>query len=469
MRPSARAPATELVAETAELDRERRRLERLLVAAGPILAAVAAFALGLMPAWLGALAALSAITWAVAGFAATRVTELDAAREIDRRLEAKETFLTWTTVPDAARGPLWPVVADRASETASGKTPRRFATAFGWRAPLVSLTLSLAAVASLAVFVALRPIPPTAQLLEIADRLDAPGRGAASRALGAELREVARKLADPNVSAEEKRHLAAEMRQKLEQQQKQQGGQGKGKSEGQKDAGEQSGSAAQKGEQKGQEKGASQGQQQSSGDAGAAASALGQIEQELAGESEGKKESQGEQQKKKGEQGKGGGIQGPNDGQRAGEKPGEGTGNQPGPKNDAGKSEQGEGEGGRQSGEKPDGQQAQNQPGQNPQGGGSGEGEGASGKPSPADDGQKAERYYKLGEGPDALRVEDGQFVKVLVPEQGGGVGTERVQKPGEAVVETPFGNAPLPAEGPPGSADERQPVPLEYRPILRK
>ena len=55
------------------------------------------------------------------------------------------------------------------------------------------------------------------------------------------------------------------------------------------------------------------------------------------------------------------------------------------------------------------------------------------------------------------------------MPEQGGGVGTERVNKPGEAVVETPFGNAPLPSEGPPGAADERQPVPLEYRPILRK
>jgi hypothetical protein len=471
MRRGSRAAPTELVQETAELDRERRRLERLLVASGPILAAVASAALGLAPAWLGVLVAAAAIVWMLAGLGATRVTELDAAREIDHRLTAKETFLTWTTVPEPARGPLWPVVAERASETARGKSPRRFAAAFAWRAPLASLALSVVAVALLALFVELRPVEPTARLLDIADRLDAPGRDAASRALAAELRELARKLADPNVSAEEKRELAAEMRQKLEQQQKQQGGQGKeaGQSKEQKGSGQQSGATAEKGEGKGEQKGQQGGQQQGGGEAGAAAAALGEIEKELAGESPGEKESQAEPKKENGEKGQGGGIQGPSEGQRAGEKPGEGDGNQPGPKNEAGKSEQGEGEGGRQTSERPEGQQAENPPGQRPKGDGSGEGEGASGKPSPSDDGQKAEKYYKLGDGPDALRVEDGQFVKVLVPEQGGGVGTERVQKPGEAVVETPFGNAPLPSEGPPGAADERQPVPLEYRPILRK
>ncbi|MGH7806183.1 MAG: hypothetical protein ACREQJ_17685 [Candidatus Binatia bacterium] len=468
MRRSARAQPGELIAQAAGIGRQRQRLERLLIAGGPILAAVAATALGLAPAWLGALVALTATVWAVAGLRSDRESELAAARRIDARLEAKETFLTWTTVPDTARGPLWPVVDERASETATGESPRRFATAFAWRAPLASVAVSLAVVGLLFLLVELRPVAPTATLLEIADRLDAPGRDAASRALGAELREVARRLADPNVSAEEKRELVAEMKQKLEQQQaaekqRQQGGQGQGQSRDQKGNAEQSGATSPKGQGKGQ----SQGEQQGGGEAGAAASALGQIERELAGESPGEKESPGEPQQEKGEKGQGGGVQGPSEGQRPGEKPGESDGNQPGPKNEAGKSEQGQGEGGRQSGEKPEGQPEN--PGQNPQGEGRGEGAGASGKPSPADDGQKAERYYKLGEGPDALRVEDGQFVKVLVPEQGGGAGTERVQKPGEAIVETPFGNAPLPSEGPPGSADERQPVPLEYRPILRK
>ena len=293
MRPSARAQPTELVEETAELDRERRLLERLLVASGPIVAAIAAAALGLAPAWLGVLVAACAIVWMLAGLRRMRGTEIDAAREIDRRLAAKETFLTWTTVPEPARGPLWPVVAERASETARGKSPRRFATAFAWRAPLASLALSMVVVALLALFVELRPVAPTARLLDIADRLDAPGRDAASRALAAELREVARKLADPNLSAEEKRELAAEMRQKLEQQQKQ-GGQGKeaGQSKDQKGSGEQSGATAEKGEgqgeQKGQQSGQQQGgQQQGGGEAGAAAAALGEIEKELAGDAKG--------------------------------------------------------------------------------------------------------------------------------------------------------------------------------------
>ena len=465
MRPSARPQASELIARTAELARQRHRLERLLVAISPILAAVAGTALGFLPAWISALVALAAIAWAVAGLAARSESEVEAARRIDRGLAAKETFLTWSTVTDAGRGPLWPIVAERASEVASGKSPRLFATDFAWRRPLWSFAASLLVVLLLALFVRLAELlPPTApeELAAIAERLSGPGKDAASRALAAELRALAEKLADPNTSNEEKRKLVAEMREKLEKQAQQRGQQGSSGGQGQqqqKSAGEQSASAGSSGQ--------AQGEQQGEGnEAAQAAKALGQIEKELAGESQSEKNSQGKEQ---GQQPQGGGVQGPSEGKRAGEKSGEGTGNQPGPKEDGGKSEQGDGEGGRESSERPEGQQGQNEGQQNQSGEGRGEGSGGAGRPSPAETGQKAERYYQVGEGPEGMRVEDGRYVRVLVPEQGGGVGTERVQKPGEVSPEIPFGNAPLPSEGPPGQAEERQPLPLEYRPILRK
>ena len=467
MRGSARPAASELIAETTELARQRQRLERLLVAAGPILVAVAIVAAGLLPAWIAALAAAAVLTWAVAGIGARDENEERAARRLDRGLDAKDTFLTWATVPDAVRGPLWPVVADRAQEVAAGRRPRPFVDPFAWRRPLLSLAASLAALGLLVLVVHFLPVAPQDRLEEIAAKLDATAHGAAGQALAGKLRALAKTLADPNASAEEKRRMAAEARAELEKQQKQQQGeqgQSGGQGQQQKPTDQKGAAAGEKGEQKGEAAGAG-GEQQA--DRQAAANALGEIEKELAGESQGeKKDSKGGEQKQ--EQAKGGGVQGPSEGQKAGEKPGESDGNQPGPKEGGGKSEQGQGEGGRQSGEKPEGRNAQQPQGQKPEGQGTGEGAGASGKPSPADDGQKAERYYEAGQGPDGLRVEDGQFVKVLVPESEGGVGTERVQKPGEVAPETPFGNAPLPSEGPPGQADERQPLPLEYRPILR-
>ncbi|MGH7858253.1 MAG: hypothetical protein ACREQY_13095, partial [Candidatus Binatia bacterium] len=162
-----------------------------------------------------------------------------------------------------------------------------------------------------------------------------------------------------------------------------------------------------------------------------------------------------------------GGLEGPEQPKGAAEREGTGEGNRPGP--GEGKSRDARAEGDADSGRddtSPPRDESAGEEARRPETGiGT---SGASGKPQASDDSEPAERYYEPGEGPDGWKIVDGRYVRVRIPEESDAVDVERVRKPGRIQTETAFGNAPLPPAGRPGEIRDTQPLPLEYRNILR-
>jgi hypothetical protein len=82
----------------------------------------------------------------------------------------------------------------------------------------------------------------------------------------------------------------------------------------------------------------------------------------------------------------------------------------------------------------------------------------------------RGERFVKPGEQPGSgFLTQDAHFVKVRVP-----IGQDiqakegaRTANNGRAAPKTPYSNAPL-QESVPEQAQRRQPIPLEYRAILK-
>jgi hypothetical protein len=432
MSPRAADPG-ELVRRTAAVTRRRRRLERALVATPPALAAASAAALGLAPAPIAA--AVVALALGAALLGRNEETEAGSARRLDRSLDAKDAFLTVATVPAEARGPLWPAVVDGAARAGGAES-------------LLASTVALALLVFAPEWIRPHADSPLARLAGAADRLAESG-AAGGASLAAELRALVETLEDPEVSAEEKRR---QVEQTLSQMKERSG-----------ESGESAAAKAEAGEQRGEgETGASA---EGAGAEAEAREALEQLRRDLGGESGSAEQSGGAEQEAEPKQtNAGGGVEAPGEGREPGEKPSDAPGNEPA-SGGSERSEQGEGEGGNESRDRPPDRDGRSG-GANPQSGD--QGSGSAERPSPSEAGEPAERYYPVGDGPGGFRLDDEGYVRVLVPESGEGVGVDRVRKPGDPIVETPFGNAPLPSAGPTGAAEARQRVPLEYRPLLR-
>jgi hypothetical protein len=88
---------------------------------------------------------------------------------------------------------------------------------------------------------------------------------------------------------------------------------------------------------------------------------------------------------------------------------------------------------------------------------------------SPTVGGSRGERFLKPGEQPGGFLTKDARFVKVRVPfgDAPQGEGDKLTENYDRAQPKTPYSNAPL-KEAPPDQAQPKQPIPLEYRTILK-
>ncbi len=457
-----------LIADTARRARRRQRLEVVLLALPPAATAIAALALGSLPLELGAAGAI-ALGIVLLHVASLDVPSARAASFLDRSFGAKEHFLTLATVerPSALRASVEAGAAAiaRAAQVPSFP-PRR-------RRPLVaSIALSLAGFALLWMIPELASIAWTGGGLDRLTAELAASPDAADREIAHALREVARALDDPRLSAEEKQAKIEQAIAEIdaaERRQQQAGGGGSSAGEGGKGKQEQQKSS---GESQGKEPGQSSSAQQKgpSGEGAGSSGARGQARQELsklAGEISGEAASQAKSQPKEGKKPEpaGGGIQGPESGAKE-RKPSEqdASGNQSGQSPDQSGGNQ---QPGKNAGEAKPPQGSEPQPNPAGAGKGLGSGEGGPGQRSAQGPDQPAERYYKPGEGPGG-RIVDGRYVRIRVPEDRHPLdGSEPVAKPGEVAPEVGYGNAPPPSVGSPGEVSADQPVPLEYRAAL--
>ncbi len=433
--------------------------DSLLLFVPPAAALIYVIALFFQAAWLSRNAAVLAVTLIVAiGALAVllrrrpRVPSVrSAARLMDQQSGAKDHFLTLATV-------------DPANQPASFVARLRRQTE--WFLDRVELKRDFPYRLKRSAYWSFGGSLVAAILIHLLLPLGLPGRDAAAvpqrlrelakqmavepelRALANELEAIAATFDDPKISAEEKQALAQQMKQKIEKQQK-------------------------KEEQKDNRDLLAQ-----------AASALSGQEQQQA--------SSGQQQK---EQQKGaGGIQtnAPQDGRGENKQSQGGSGDGKGESSaqlsqgmDQGKSSQPNpkqpGQDKHQSGDVKNNQSQPepNQPGNDPDKekpgktqGGSKEGAGkqqASTEPPPQG-GPPAERFYKAGEGKEGLK--GAGYVTVQLPEEvaADAKGESRATKDSRnnrTRTQVPVSNVPLPAHVP-NAPTEKQPVPIEYRSIIR-
>lgn len=447
-----------LIRETDRLRRRRERTSLGLTALPPVAALASAAVAGRLPVELVAASALAL------GLVALYATSArggcpDTAALLDRALGAKEHFLTLATL--AGPAPLLAVVEAKASELGRDADPRAF------RPPLPRRRLFWSTFLSAALLALLWLLPasgvadaPADRLREIAAELAATG-DPADAALARTLAKVALSVRDRSKTAEAKRHEIRGAMRELEKR----SGQGESDDAAGSGRGQGKGGKAERGRDgSGRERSAGAGG--GSDLRGQAKGELERLERETGG---GESSAGAAREARKTDVPRstpGGSVeapQKPNGAKRREESPGEG--NRPAPTQ--GEARDRPGTSGRSD-------QAKSDRGAAPSPGGGGRARGgaatsdpgAAGKPSSDPDGPPADRFYAPGAG--GWRIENGRYVSVRVPDPGGVENVERVQKPGEVVTETPYGNAPPPSQGPPGEVHDAQPVPLEYRDLLK-
>lgn len=429
--------------------------DALLVFVPPALALIYMLAYLGRAAWVSS-ATLIALVASIAGLGALavilryrrQIPSLPAAAKlVDRRACAMDRFLTLATIDAASFSPSL-VARLRAEASGFGAKvalkkdfpykPRRSAYwSLGGSLVAVVLFHLLFPFAAPAIF---PPDPPSQLLRGLAEQM---GRRPGLGELAKELKTLALKLEDPRTSEREKKELIREMEKKIEEQQK-------------------------KEEQK-----------ENRDLLGQAASAAKGLEKELAARQDGQKSEQ-----------KGGGIQanlsqeGQGESKQSQGGSGESRGDskpQPNSDHQQGKSSQGTSkepgpEKGQQQGDAKGDRPDPNQPGKKPSQetmaknvGGSKEGSGRT--PSEAPQGTPpAERYYKPGEGPEALR--GARYVTVQLPEEltADSKGEARPSKQSKAArvrSPVPISNVPL-ASHVPDAPTEKQEMPIEYRGVIR-
>jgi hypothetical protein len=461
----------QLITQTAARWRRRRLRDACWPAVPPALALLGAGWLGILPVEL---AAAGIIAFGLLGFhlRGIELSPASAARFLDGALHAKDRFLTLATAP--ANEGLISVVAAEASTLAAAppQMPPR-----NTRPLLTSAVLSILAFLALYSLPHLSSVAATegSHLERIAGKLAKAG----DASLASTLRDVARALRDPGRSDEERLEKIAQAVQKIEERERSGGrggaggsagggegnrGQGKEEASGERDEGQGAGDRTSAEGSQGRASGAAAAREEAKRE-------LGKLAGQLSESAQAKDKQQGQQhgQQNPSAQSTGGSIQGPQSGaQERKQSERDGTANQPGKSpNASGGNERSGGDPGAGQAERAEQGQQQGRS-TNAGQGGAGAGAEGSGQRSTSQSDTKAERFYKPGEGPDG-QIADGQYVRVRVPDQDGRLpGTEIVAKPGDASPLTPYGNAPLPPAGAPGEVAADQPLPLEYRAILK-
>lgn len=413
------------------------------------------------------------------------VESVSIAALIDEKAHCQERFLTLATVPGAESASPFVALLQRQTEekTAAFSPQRAFPFVLDRRVPftVAGSVLTLLVLFLLPLESAIVPpegSTPDAQLeqsenqqqeleklADFARSLMRDGKTPQEKTAGAQLLALAEQLKDPTIPPEEKQRLIEETKQRMEVPLPQilpfqldffAGKDDKGK-------GDQNNQSQQDGKQQDKNKqnpDPSQPPQQSA--------AGNQQQQEQPGSQKGDKKS--EQQKP---QQSGGGIKF----------------NQPKPQQQGEKREQ--------SGQEPSGEQqksdsqqspdsqtqgtdpnrpgGQNGPGQDPQK----QGQAPQPKPqqpgqdekskSPTIGGSPGERFLKPGEQPSGFLTKDARFVKVRIPFGNAppSEGEKLTENYDRTQPKTPYSNAPL-KEAPPDQAQPKQPIPLEYRTILK-
>jgi hypothetical protein len=429
--------------------------DSLLLFVPPAVALIGLFAALFQTAWLSpnalAVAAIIVIALSVLAVALRcrpRVPSVrSAARLVDQQVGAQDHFLTLATV-EAAKQPV-ALIARLRGQAEQFRDRVELRRDFPYRPkPSAYWSSGGSLIAAVLIYFLLPVGFPGRDLAATPERLRDAARQLAVkpelRALAEELETIAARLEDPNVSPEEKQTLTERLEQKIEEERK------KTQPEENRDLLSQAVSAV--GGQEQQQASGGQQEKQQKGAGGIQTNApqqgQGKNQQSQGGSGDGKGESAAQLN------------QGMDQGKSSQTKP-----DQPGrDKNSSGEAKN------KQNHPDPDQPDpSKSNPGKTQ--GGVKEGGGkqqASAEPPPQ--GGPAERFYKPGEGKDGIK--GAGYVTVQLPEEvvADAKGESRASKdPKNARTRTPVpvSNVPLPAHVPNAPA-EKQPLPIEYRDIIR-
>ncbi|MBM4254899.1 MAG: hypothetical protein FJ147_03275 [Deltaproteobacteria bacterium] len=404
-----------------------------------------------------------------------------AATLIDEKTDSKDRFLTFSTASSTqTSSPLFPILQGQVAQKAAAFHPDRDVPFQLDRRVLVSwvgstlCTLALIVLSSL--FTPTGDIEasiPTSlpsiteqeiqKLEEAARRLTRQGAPPQEQAAGQQLRSLAEKLKDPTLSQEEKQQLIEETQKKIQlsmpqilpfdlkifaNDSKNDSGDGN-QSEKQKQDGKSSGKSNDPSEQ----------------GKGTSSSGSGEQQQQQPGTQETKQSDNKNQPQPKES---GGGIKFNQPQQQSGEKK-EDRGQGPGEQQQSAQNQAPNSNTPGSDPNRPGGQDQSNQDqekkGETPNPQQSGQGEGGKGPTS----GGRGERFSQPGEQPGGFLTKDARFVKVRIPtgNEPQGKGDTLTDNDDAAQPKTPYSNAPL-KDAPASEIQPKQPIPLEYRTILK-
>ena len=415
--------------------------------------------------------------WLVARRVHQSVEQEMAAILIDEKTDSKDRFLTFsTTLQTQTASPLFQVLRRQIEEKALIFQLDRDVPFVLDRRVLLSFVGSALCILALIV---LQPLfSPTGgseaavstssgaqkeieQLEDAARVLARKGAPPQEQAVGEQLLALAEKLKDPTLSQEEKRRLVEETQQKLQlsmpqllpfdlkifaNDHKNDTDQGDQNDKSQKD-GKSSGKSDQPAEQ------------------GKGASSSGSTDQQQGPQNNQQSDSKNQPQPKEG----GGGIKFNQPQQQTGEKK-ERSGQEPGEQQQSAQNQTPNSQTPGSDPNRPGGQdgtrQDQTKDGQTPNPQQPGQGEGGKGSNI---SGGRGERFTQPGEQPGGFLTKDARFVKVRIPmgSEPQGKGDTLADNYDPAQPKTPYSNAPL-KDTPPDGIQPQQPIPLEYRAILK-
>lgn len=396
---------------------------------------------------------------------------------IDEKTDSKDQFLTFATTPPAqASSLLFPVLQGQIAEkTAVFRLDRDVPFRLDRRVLLSCVGSTLCIIALIVLSSLLAPTrdieaatpisPPTQQgiskLEEAARLLMRKGASPQEQAVGQQLRALAEKLQDPTLSQEEKQRLIEETQQKIQlsmpqllpfdlkifaNNSKNNTGEGNQNDNTQKDRKSQTKSNQPAEQGKGNSSSGSKNEQQSGPQNGEQSKNQPQPKEGSGGIKFNQPQRQQSGEKK----------------EQSGQEPGEqqqSTQNQAPNSNTPGNDPN-----------RPGGQdgsnQDQEQKGQTPNPQQPGQGEGEKGSTT---SGGRGERFSQLGEQPGGFLTKEARFVKVRIPmgNEPQGKGDTLTDNYDPAQPKTPYSNVPL-KDSPPDEVQPKQPVPLEYRAILK-
>ncbi len=386
-------------------------------------------------------AAISTIYLRFRPFIPSRPT---AARLVDEKAQAQDRFMTLATLGPTPYSEIFVSRIRREAASLTGRIevrrdfPYQFKRSF-YRSVSISVLVLLLFQISLSRFYTSSALSPQKRLSHLAEQI---AQTPHLSELARRLKDLTVKLDDPAVSREEKKTLIQETRQEVEEQQKRE--QQTESKDLLSDASstlkslEQESGASQQQDQKdsaGGEK-AQQGQNETKQSSGSGKDSKGELSAQANKDLQGGKSAQGN-------------PQGPGEEKNPG-KQDQGKGNQP----EASKS-------GQQNSQEASGQQQAQAK----------EKLGKSKSEEIPQDGPPADRFYKPGE-EGKQSIKDGRYVTVQLPEElaAGGNGVASTSKDAQESrnrPRIPVSNVPLPAHVP-DAPSEKQPMPLEYRDLIR-